>query len=251
MPPEGHPLHQADAAGVPQHLPALAADAHPNHRGPYTAAATPVCHLVEFGGEQAAAAALCRLTTLLPIAPELERWLTIPADVHAALEVPREGNRRSWSARCAHSIVDFVLGALSATASSPFELTFYNVAAAEPLDREFIAILQRRIDSERMAITLCNLSPPAHTTHLRSAAELARAYVNGNCTGQDAAEIAAYHALAPHTARNLHRAREALLADAPFIGDRRWCQGLWPMPLAGRTKTNRACSQHPAARAVS
>ncbi len=78
---------------------------------------------------------------LLPIAPELRQILAVPEDVEKSLEFPREGNWPEWTARTAHGLCDFILEVIGRT---PFTVTFSNWAAADELDREFVATLARR-----------------------------------------------------------------------------------------------------------
>ncbi len=60
----------------------------------------------------------------------------VPDLVAQSLDFTREGNRRSWSLRSAHSIVEFLIE--SWVTPGRFYVTFHGVAHADPLDIEFV-----------------------------------------------------------------------------------------------------------------
>jgi tetratricopeptide (TPR) repeat protein len=78
--------------------------------------------------------------------------------VERSLEVSREGERRGWSQRVAHGLVDFVLDCV-ASQHARARVTVRNVGD-EPLDLEFFRTLVRRADPERLTLELIEASEP-------------------------------------------------------------------------------------------
>ncbi|MFG2877842.1 tetratricopeptide repeat protein [Streptomyces sp. NPDC048337] len=227
-------------------LPPLLAsvDAHRRLRGPYTAAGT-LLRLV-------APAALARrpelagrhyielqesTPELAPLVPPITHHLEEQSTVGEVSRYPA----RLHSLRVAHGIVDFLLAALTDAAQGPRTLVVDNVQHADVTDQEFLAAALRRIPPELLTLVLCTgtaelLDPPgfpsvslpdalaAYTT--RTAAdgpaapaggeagpEAARRYVDGDCSDDDPAVIAAYEALPEAERTALHDARAAELAE--------------------------------------
>src|SRR5690348_1740320 len=92
------------------------------------------------------------LLTLLSIAPELEGTFDVPAEVAASFAFSREGNASRWTLRLAHGITDFLL----ASSARPASVLFFNAEHADPTDREFIAVLQRRADPARLLVKVAD-----------------------------------------------------------------------------------------------
>lgn len=103
------------------------------------------------------------------------------SEVAKWLAVSREGEQRSWTLRLAHGITDFLLDYAGQIQTPPLAVSFENVDMAEPLDQEFLAVLLRRADPERLLIKICSsgedlsdalcsaIKTYAHATHLESA----------------------------------------------------------------------------------
>jgi tetratricopeptide (TPR) repeat protein len=89
--------------------------------------------------------------TLLSIAPEVRRHFAISPEVDESFRFSREGNSRLWTLRLAHGVTDFLLVAL---AHVPCAVAFENVDAADPLDREVIAVLLRRANPDTLKVTV-------------------------------------------------------------------------------------------------
>jgi tetratricopeptide (TPR) repeat protein len=131
-------------------------DAHGFRGIAYKGAAGLVRELFERDPLAAAEAARDRLVTLAPVAPEVRRWLAVPAEVEQALGVSREGNQKGWSQRVAHGLADFVLDCLG-TDRNRTCITVFNIGA-EPLDLEFFRTLGRRADPDRLTLDLIEVS---------------------------------------------------------------------------------------------
>jgi tetratricopeptide (TPR) repeat protein len=104
-----------------------------------------VRRLCRDGGVAGADLAPPQLLSLLAVAPDLAAHFDVPADIRAAVAFSREGNLPAWTLRIAHGVTDFLLAAYARTPGEN-QVTFLNVAEADPTDREFIAVLQRRAD---------------------------------------------------------------------------------------------------------
>jgi tetratricopeptide (TPR) repeat protein len=95
--------------------------------------------------------------TALAVARDLQPDLAPSAEVVAALAVSREGNPRSWTLRLAHGVSDIVLDhfeRVAAERDGPGKgaIVFQNADAADPLDQEFISVLLRRAEPERVSV---------------------------------------------------------------------------------------------------
>jgi len=134
--------------------PWLNIDAHHNHRGPYTAASALIRTVVEQVSARSPALIKAHQLTLLLVAPEIQSWFPVRDEVAKWLAVSREGDPRSWTRRLAHGIADFLLSHVAHTAASRFLLSLENVDLADPLDCEFMAVLLRRADPERLLIRI-------------------------------------------------------------------------------------------------
>ena len=82
--------------------------------------------------------------TLLSIAPEVAGYMEVSPAMSRSFEFSREGNSRFWTLRLAHSITDFLLSYLSKGNACACAVAFEQVQHADPLDREFIAVLCAR-----------------------------------------------------------------------------------------------------------
>lgn len=123
-------------------------DAHRFRRGPYSGAVALVRAVCARSGVGLVEP---HLLTLLSIAPELKGDLGLPPERAAAFAFSREGSPRDWTLRIAHGITDFLLAALR----HPASVLFFNTEHADPTDREFIAVLQRRADPAALSVAVC------------------------------------------------------------------------------------------------
>ena len=122
-------------------------DARRNLQGPYTAGGELIRRLIPRAAGTPGLIESHRIT-LLCICPEIADCISVPADVAQSVRLSREGNARSWTVRLAHGLTDFVL------ALAPLGLIFENADQADPLDREFFAVLTRRADPDRISVQM-------------------------------------------------------------------------------------------------
>ncbi|WP_240134672.1 tetratricopeptide repeat protein [Streptomyces sp. MUM 178J] len=242
-------------AGVELPSPSAAVDAHRRLRGPYSAAGALLRltapealrrrpeladrHYIELQEST---------PELLPLVPPIVRVLEQNA------KAPGQASRypaRLHSLRIAHGLVDFLLAALPDADGAPRTLVVENVHHADVTDQEFLAAALRRIPAELLTLVVCTdtrtpADPPgmlsvslpealaAHTTRvIRPTAapapaaaaasaperdgdrEAAARHVEGDCTDDDPALLAAYERISAAERTALHdRRAETLLARA-------------------------------------
>lgn len=149
---------QGAAASVPVWL-----DAHRNRRGPFTAAGGLIRAIIDDATSATPELVATHLLTLLSVAPEIGRYIDVPADVRQASIVSREGNPPSWTRRIANGVTDFILGYFEGERSGHVAV-FTNVDDADPTDQEFISVLLRRADPGTLRLCICTrsdrLDPP-------------------------------------------------------------------------------------------
>ena len=220
-------------------------DAHRNLRGPYTGAGEVARRLAERALRFSPDLVITHQLTLLSVAPDLENHVPVSEEVRKWFRFSREGSPRSWTLRLAHGMTDFLLS-YAARVPQPVAVSFENVDAADPLDREFLAVLLRRANPDRLMVRVgsssdhlddplqtavkahaCAIYPdsPARpalqevldeSTEGMPAArrrELAKAYVESDCTSDSPAAKRAYASLAAAERKTLHRARAAALEE--------------------------------------
>lgn len=132
-------------------------DAHRNHCGPYSAAGGLIRELVSRVSTSNLRLLSVHRLALLSVSVDIRSQLTVPDDIIRWLAVSREGNHRSWTLRLAHGVTDFLTDYASQL-PKPLAVSFENVDVADPLDQEFIAVLLRRADPERLLIRVCSSS---------------------------------------------------------------------------------------------
>jgi tetratricopeptide (TPR) repeat protein len=236
----------------------LKVDAHRNHRGPYTAAGALLRKLVPCASVSHPSLVAAHQLTLLSVSPEVRSCLPVPDEVVKWLAVSREGDPPSWILRLSHGIADFLLSYLpyylTHARISRFGVAFENAHMADPVDREFMAVLLRRADPAQLAIRICSscellddplrsvLESHAVRTDVRPVrpdltAEIPAAvrrlpladlrviandYVESNCTSDRLFAKHAYAALPDEERKALHLARasalEALNEDSLKLG---------------------------------
>lgn len=185
--------------------------------------------------------------TLLSIEPELGQLLPVSDLLSRELSLSREGNPGRYTARLAHGVADFLLAALVRTAHCRVGVRFEGVHGADPLDREFIAVLLRRADPRSLRITVKTpteeMDEPLHSA-LRARASvrhsaprdsgtadaadrrvmamsrprrraMARRYVESDCTSENRCARRAYDLADAELRGELHAARLATLRIAP------------------------------------
>jgi tetratricopeptide (TPR) repeat protein len=133
-------------------------DAHSNLRGPYTAAGELARRLVPAVHARTPELAERHQLVLLSVAPDLGDRLPVSSEMAQLFTFSGEGYPRSWTRRLAHGLIDFLLAALTATPVPRHGIAFENAGQADPLDREFIAILLRRADPARLTLRIASAS---------------------------------------------------------------------------------------------
>ncbi len=231
-------LARIESVGLPSRLVA-AVDAHQRLRGPYTAAGTVVRRLIP--DVVPAAAQIIRRYDIevLSVAPELDAIVPGSRETLTSMAIPKERTRfyaPLRTRRIANGLVELIRGSLP---DSPRSLVFENVEHAESTDLEFVAALVRRVDPARLTIVICTGSQNLPSSELRDildshakahnvvasgsgppagrprvdAAELARRYVDSDCTSDEPDLLVAYDALDPEIKVQLHDQRAAVLAE--------------------------------------
>jgi hypothetical protein len=132
-------------------------DAHRNRRGPFTAAGGLIRAIIDDATSATPELVATHLLTLLSVAPEIGRYVDVPADVRQASIVSREGNPPSWTRRIANGVTDFILGYFEGERFGRVAV-FTNVDDADPTDQELISVLLRRADPENLRLCICTRS---------------------------------------------------------------------------------------------
>jgi tetratricopeptide (TPR) repeat protein len=230
-------------------LPPLLAQvgAHRNLRGPYTAVGTLMRQVAPEALRREPALAHRHRIELQETTPELAGL--VPA-ILRPLEASAKGGpvaisrypARLHSLRVAHGLVDFLEAHLAGLGGGPRTLVVTDVEHADPTDREFLAVLLRRVPADVLTVVVATgpdtlpeapgpvseslpaalasytervvgtgAPEPAAKEH---AAALARAYVDSDGVRDDTAAVAAYRALDQDARAALHDARAELLAAA-------------------------------------
>ncbi|WP_055701984.1 tetratricopeptide repeat protein [Streptomyces silaceus] len=235
---------RATGAAAPETEPDVVVDCHRRLRGPYTGAGSLLRALAprvqavrpelldRYKGE------------ILALAPELRGLVPAPPETLTARAAPAERTRLhppTRTRRIAHGVVDLLRSFAALDGRRPLVLDFAHADAADPTDQEFLALLLRRADPERLTVVVRTESdsfaaratptpagPPATADQLafalrefalhveaeppcegpgRNRAALAVAFVAGDGVGDDPRERAAYDLAAPEIRARLHDAR--------------------------------------------
>lgn len=223
-------------------------DAYRRLRGPYTAAGSIVRGLEDW--VLAAAPALVRRheVELLTVAPELRRSVPASRETLTSLAVPKERTRfysRLRTLRLAHGLVEFLR---DLPVQGRVSLVIENLDHADPTDAEFVAVLLRRIDPNRLLVAVgtnaVDLADGPLATALAGYAEPmdmpggsagtivgpprpdgAARFVQGDGVSDDPGLLAAYQSSSPAERAHLHDLRaDALQAN----GSPSWSLGAIP-----------------------
>lgn len=227
-------------------------DAHRRLRGPYTAAGSLVRALVPDALARHPDLVSRHDVEVLTVAPELAGSVPCERETLTSLSPPEERTRyypRSRTRRIAHGLVEMLRDVVAASFDGPRTVVLDRVDDTEPTDREWLAILLRRVDPARLRVVLCTRGElpdselatalgryatrlasldsrgrptrnrPDEAPVVESAAVpagdgpvLAARYVTSDCTSDDPALQAAYRALAPKQRARLHDTRADELA---------------------------------------
>jgi tetratricopeptide (TPR) repeat protein len=219
-------------------LPPLLAtvDAHRRLRGPYTAAGSLLRAVVPSAARRRPTLVARHNVEILAAAPELRG--RIPTGTGAAGPATGvDGGARLHPAertlRIAHGLTDFLTELRRAEPGDPVTLVIENAHEADATDREFLAVLLRRLDPELVTLVVCtspapvldDILGPALDRHAERTdvprgdtplwtepAEAAIRYVNSDCTDDHPRAYAGYLALPPAKRALLHDERAAELA---------------------------------------
>ena len=207
-------------------------DAHRRLRGPFTAAGTIFRAIVPEALDRLPELARRYDIELLSAAPELRAVLSCSRETLNSVAIPVERTRfyaQLRTIRLGHGLVEYLRDSLPA--DQPRTLVVENVEHADPTDAEFLAVLLRRIDPNRLVVVCTGSARPDHSlladaldTYARATAvqpaeveapagDLARAYVDGECLSDEPALVAAYRALPDDERAALHERRAAELAE--------------------------------------
>jgi tetratricopeptide (TPR) repeat protein len=201
-------------------------NAHRRLRGPYTAVGTLLRQIVPEALDLVPELVIRHNIEILATTPELRGVVPATRETLTSLAVPQERTRfysRLRTLRIAHGLVDFLAEYLR----GPRALVVDNVHEADPTDREFLAVLVRRIDPALLAVVITTgtapLTEPAgpiavplepalekYCVRIDGAAaipDLTQSYVDSDGTSDDPATIAAYEELDSDERARLHDAR--------------------------------------------
>lgn len=206
-------------------------DAHRRLRGPYTAAGTILRDLVPALPEDRPDLVQRHDIEVLSACPELRQVVPATRETLTSLAVPQERTRfysRLRTLRIAHGLSELIRDSLS---DGPRRmLVIDNAHQADPTDAELISVLVRRLDPAQLTLIVCTAPGAVKHAGLLSAlgthacqrpadpepdrpaaagdaADLAAAYVEGDCVSDDPRLLAEYEKLTPAEAARLHDAR--------------------------------------------
>ncbi|MBV9414653.1 MAG: tetratricopeptide repeat protein, partial [Solirubrobacterales bacterium] len=222
--------------------------AHRRLRGPYTAAGTILRHIIPSLIPDHAELVQRHDVETLTTAPELDGLIVNRRATLTSMAAADERTRfypRAHTRRIAHGLCELLLAWARLQDDRPI-LYLDRVDAADETDRELVEIMLRRSDPRILTLIVGTTPDPpvdptltqvlvrychvvsapaatperAHTTILRSTQDLARAYVESDCTSQDDAQALAYRSLSDEGRAILHdrRAEELKAARELTLG---------------------------------
>ncbi|MBB4927497.1 tetratricopeptide repeat protein, partial [Kitasatospora kifunensis] len=132
-------------------------DAHRRLRGPYTAAGTLIRALVPDALVHHPELVAAHEVEILTVAPELRDRVPATLETLTSLAVPEE-RTRFYSAmrtgRLAHGLMEFLGGLITTAGWGTRSLVVDDLDQADPTDREFVAVLLRRMDPEVLTVVV-------------------------------------------------------------------------------------------------
>ncbi|GAA2773597.1 tetratricopeptide repeat protein [Kitasatospora cinereorecta] len=206
-------------------------------RGPYTAVGSLLRAIVPDALERCPEAVGRHDVEILSTAPELRGIVPATRETLTSLAVPKERTRyysRLRTLRIAHGLVEFLTQYALALGAGPRTLVIEDLHRADPTDREFVAVLVRRMDPALLTVVANTAAEPleesagskaeplepALAAHCRrvdasgpetplteTGAELAARYVREDGTTDDPHAARAYAELPVAERRALHDAR--------------------------------------------
>jgi tetratricopeptide (TPR) repeat protein len=208
----------------------LTIDAHRRLRGPYTAAGTLLRAIVPDARDRCPDLVRAHEVEIRAVAPDLcdiraaaretktQQQTQPPEPTSTELTIPLEPTRIYTHMRTlsiAHGITEF-LRDYARIRDVPMSLRIDRVDRADPTDREFVAVLLRRLNPAEVSVVL-GAGTDAEVALPAEDSERARLYVEGECTSTDLRLWAAYERM-PHEQRALlhdDRAAELEARDEP------------------------------------
>ncbi|MFJ2766384.1 tetratricopeptide repeat protein [Streptomyces sp. NPDC087300] len=256
--PRPAPRPEPGAEPEPEPEPDFTVDCHRRLRGPYTGAGSLLRALLPHVRREQPELPDRHRVEIHAVAPELRALVAPPpatlADRASAAERTRL-HPRTRTRRLAHGIVELLLAYASAPGRTrPLVLDFTRVCEADPTDQEFLALLLRRAEPDRitvfvhtrdgepdcfdeeLAATLLRHTrrralpavAPRRFRHRTHPYALVRAFVASDGTSVDPAESAAYERADAHVRARLHDARAAELRSLVEQGE--FTLGLGALP---------------------
>ena len=153
-------------------------DTHAFLRGPYTGVGSLLRQIVPEVYAQRPDLVNKHVIEILSTAPELHSLIPTRVETLTSLAVPKERTRfysELRTLRLAHGVIDFLKSCLAQGIFKQLTLFFENVQAAEELDSEFITVLLRRADPQKLRVivgtTASDLSSQTLTKALVTYAE--------------------------------------------------------------------------------
>ncbi|HEX4705700.1 MAG TPA: tetratricopeptide repeat protein, partial [Pseudonocardiaceae bacterium] len=222
-------------------------DADRRLRGPYTAVGALLRAIVPDALATVPELVIRHNVEILATTPELRRTVPATRDTLTSLAVPEERTRfysRLRTLRITHGLIEFLVDYLRVADRGVRTLVVDNAHEADPTDREFVAVLLRRMDSALLTVVVTTgteplVDPPGpiavplapalmryceridagdpHTPAYTSG--LAQAYVDSDGTCDDAADVEAYQRLSAEVRARLRDDRAAVLTarDEPSL----------------------------------
>ena len=229
------PSPAIDIDGPP---PLAVVDAHRRRRGPYTAAGDLVHAIVADALDRWPDLVRRHDIELLTVAPDLADRISSDRETLTSAASPEERTRfypRARTRRVAHGLVDF-LNEYVTRLGAERTLVVTRVDEADATDAEWLAIVLRRAHPRLLRVTVTSSShlegdlgeaasryavvrpqpAPGDRGHddSRDVDEAAQRYVDGDCTSDEPALLAAYHACDDRARARLHDVRAATLESA-------------------------------------
>jgi tetratricopeptide (TPR) repeat protein len=132
-----------------------ATSAHRRRRGPYTFAGTLMRAVVPDALLRRPELVAAHEVEILTVAPELRDRVPVTLETLTSLAVPEERTRfhsrlRTW--RIAHGLMEFLRDLLAADAAGTRSIVVEDLDHADPTDREFVAVLLRRMDPALLTV---------------------------------------------------------------------------------------------------
>jgi len=224
-------------------------DAHRRLRGPYTAAGTLLRLIGDDALERCPGLGARHYIEIQETTPELADRVPPVVRRLESLAAPGQQIRypaRLHTLRLAHGLVDLLVTYLAALGGQPRALVVENVHEADATDREFLAVLLRRVSPQQLTVVVCSgegplADPPGpvsvslpqmigrYAMHISGTAaaadreiadgevadgeiaDLARRFVDSDGTSDDQRELAAYEMADPALRAALHDQRGAVL----------------------------------------